>query len=37
MGHSLMQVLSVVCAISLFAGADVRAVIKSLDETVLYI
>jgi len=37
MGNSLMQVLSVVWAISLLAGADVRAVIKPLEETVLCI
>jgi len=35
MGHSLMQVLSVGWAISLLAGADVRTVIKSLEEAVL--
>jgi len=34
MGNSLVQVLSVVWAISLLADADVRAVIKSLEETV---
>jgi len=37
MGDSLMQVLSVVWAISLLAGADVRAVIKALEETILCI
>jgi len=37
MGDSLMQVLFVVWAISLLAGADVRAVIKSLEETILCI
>src|SRR5262245_58539448 len=37
MGDSLMQVLFVVWAISLLASADVRAVIKSLEKTVLCI
>jgi len=37
MGNSLRQVLSVVWAKSLLAGADVRAVIKSLEKTVLCI
>jgi len=37
MGNSLMQVLFVVWAISLLAGSDVQAVIKSLEKTVLCI